>query len=924
MSDTLRNCPKCGGPIPNEAPQGLCPKCVLEQASFATESGQPTDQKSAPPSLEELALAFPHLQIIEMIGQGGMGFVFKARQPKLERFVALKILPQTLALDPAFAERFQREARVLAKLNHPNIVTIFDFGQAGGFFFLLMEFVDGVNLRQAMKLGRFTPAQALDIVPKICDALHFAHNEGILHRDIKPENILLDSRGRVKIADFGIAKILGTEAATETKAVGPQQQNVTGIVGTPNYMAPEQLERPSEVDQRADIYSLGVVFYEMLTGELPTGSFVPPSKKSPVDPRVDDVVQRTLERERERRQKSADEVRTQVETIVEHPQQAQNALPREYEYRSKRTLLGIPLLHVTWDFNAKKLRTARGLVAIGPRAIGLVAIGFEAYGLFPAGILALGVAPVGALAIGAASVGLVSFGLQATGLIGAGESVTALKHLHGGFDALLMIGISWALAGFAQREIFKQLKAAVVTSVPPVIGGSSAPASAAPDRFWKKFAVVIAAVIVTPILIGILALLAAIVIPAISKAQKKAEITRAIPVAPSAPTAPKPALPIKPAKPTVTFPHPAKLKSTDAFGPVIERVIQAPESRTNMFLDLTHGTMFTPSAEIVEVVEQSQANKDRAWTSRDISNGQRAYRYVQWIQENGIDLMFLPPSNEFNQPRVITFDCTMTPAHGENSTNWENLDAVTPHQLERAIGVLNYMRDSKEAARYGRPAPKAPAEGGVFGAAPQLDLMFPDGRVVNQLALQDSRLWFFETRAGTKGVLELSQFNKDPWSVKIRYKLLQPAKRAEKVDPTHKRMTFARPELQITNDVMTVSISSDTPMVPCQHFSALLELPNGELRTHSFSMVTNRTHASSVISWQFDPKHDGFWTAAAQDAVSQMGANLARPHTFQAGEILPVFSVTNSSGGVMTGSIEYHVHLPQPATRRGDAIVANQ
>jgi serine/threonine protein kinase len=222
----------------------------LQQAAFGTEAGQPTaESKPVPPSLEELALAFPHLQIIELVGQGGMGFVFKARQPKLERFVALKILPQTLALDLAFAERFQREARVLAKLNHPNIVTIFDFGQAGGFFYLLMEYVDGVNLRQAMKLGRFTPAQALDIVPKICDALHFAHNEGILHRDIKPENILLDARGRVKIADFGIAKILGTEAVTETKVAPQQQQNVTGVVGTPNYMAPEQLETPNKVEQ---------------------------------------------------------------------------------------------------------------------------------------------------------------------------------------------------------------------------------------------------------------------------------------------------------------------------------------------------------------------------------------------------------------------------------------------------------------------------------------------------------------------------------------------------------------------------------------------------------------------------------------------------------------------------------------------------
>src|SRR5882672_4980998 len=211
MSDTskLKSCPKCGGPIPTEAPQGLCPKCLLLQASIPTETGKGEPSKSTPPTQAELAAAFPQLEILELIGQGGMGFVFKARQRKIERLVALKILPQSLAADPAFAERFTREGRMLARLNHPNIVTIHDFGQANGLFYLLMEYVDGVNLRQAMRIGRFTPAQALAVVPKICEALQFAHNEGILHRDIKPENILLDSKGRVKIADFGIAKLLG-------------------------------------------------------------------------------------------------------------------------------------------------------------------------------------------------------------------------------------------------------------------------------------------------------------------------------------------------------------------------------------------------------------------------------------------------------------------------------------------------------------------------------------------------------------------------------------------------------------------------------------------------------------------------------------------------------------------------------------------
>ena len=307
-TEPIKSCPKCNAPIPPEAPQGLCPKCLLAAASIATEAG-PGAEANPPPSLESIAAGFPQLEILEFIGQGGMGLVFKARQPKLDRFVALKLLPQKPGADPAFCERFNREARVLARLSHPNIVAVHDFGEAGPFFYLLMEYVDGVNLRQAMRAGRFTPAQALAIVPKICDALQYAHEEGVLHRDIKPENLLLDTRGRIKIADFGIAKLLGENKDITLTASG-------SAVGTPHYMAPEQLERPQDVDQRADVYSLGVVFYEMLTGELPIGRFAPPSEKTPMDPRVDQVVLRTLEKERERRFQSAGDVKTQVEKIT--------------------------------------------------------------------------------------------------------------------------------------------------------------------------------------------------------------------------------------------------------------------------------------------------------------------------------------------------------------------------------------------------------------------------------------------------------------------------------------------------------------------------------------------------------------------------------------------------------------------------------
>ena len=307
-----KQCPKCGTPIPADAPQGLCPGCVLARAAQGTETGFQSSDRLTPPSLEAVRTAFPDLEILELIGLGGMGVVYKARQINLDRLVALKLLPHSQGSDPAFAERFHREARFLARLNHPNIVSVYDFGQAGGFCFLLLEFVDGVNLRQAMRAGRFSPDEALALVPKICSALQYAHEQGVLHRDIKPENILLDANGRVKLADFGIAKLVNEPGSGRNDITLTQSG---ARLGTPHYMAPEQVENPAGVDHRADIYSLGVVFYELLTGELPLGRFAAPSEKALLDARVDAIVLRALAKERELRQQSAAEVRTQVQGL---------------------------------------------------------------------------------------------------------------------------------------------------------------------------------------------------------------------------------------------------------------------------------------------------------------------------------------------------------------------------------------------------------------------------------------------------------------------------------------------------------------------------------------------------------------------------------------------------------------------------------
>lgn len=315
-ASSTKTCPQCGGSLADSGPAGLCPRCLMA-LSFKTDSvltGAEPAMPATPLPPEAIAPHFPQLEILECLGRGGMGVVYKARQKSLNRFVALKILAPERIRDPQFAVRFSREAQALAALDHPNIVTVYDFGQVGGFYYLLMEFVDGVSLRQLLRERPCTPEEALAIVPAICEALQFAHDRGIVHRDIKPENILLNKAGQVKIADFGVAKMLGNGAE---KASGPAgADNVTLCGGTPGYMAPEQKAAPQRVDSRADIYSLGVVFYEMLTGELPGKPLEPPSRKVQIDIRLDEVVLQALEREPEHRYQHVSEVRTKVQTIV--------------------------------------------------------------------------------------------------------------------------------------------------------------------------------------------------------------------------------------------------------------------------------------------------------------------------------------------------------------------------------------------------------------------------------------------------------------------------------------------------------------------------------------------------------------------------------------------------------------------------------
>lgn len=307
-------CPECKTTL-DAALGGLCPTCLLRQGlEIETEGPAPERGIWDPPPSKDLAAIFPDLDVLELIGRGGMGAVYKARQHHLNRIVAVKVLPPEIGTDAAFASRFAREAQAMARLNHPNIVSIHDFGYTEHLCFFVMEYVDGINLRQRLAKGPLAAAEALPLIMQICDALQYAHSQGIVHRDIKPDNILISQEGQVKIADFGLAKLLLGQGAGEP-ALEQKILLATGkAFGTPHYMAPEQFSAPMTVDHRADIYSLGIVIYQMLTGELPQEPrCIPLSQKNEaLDPRLDPVVSRALEREPGRRYQSMGEIRTEL------------------------------------------------------------------------------------------------------------------------------------------------------------------------------------------------------------------------------------------------------------------------------------------------------------------------------------------------------------------------------------------------------------------------------------------------------------------------------------------------------------------------------------------------------------------------------------------------------------------------------------
>ncbi len=251
-----------------------------------------------PPAPAELASHFPDLEVIEVLGHGGMGVVYKGRQPILDRLVAIKVIRPDLQTDHGFQERFLHEARTLAKLRHPYIVTVFDARKADGLYCLVMEYVEGASLRQLLGEGSITQRDVVDFVPQVTEALQHAHESGVVHRDIKPENVLVDPRGRVRLVDFGLATLFGPEVpGAVPTTTGWSARSATWLLN--------RSRRPAMFDHRADIYSTGVVCYEMLARELPGPDRVPPSRKAATDPRLDPIVIRAIEHDRDRRYQEA-------------------------------------------------------------------------------------------------------------------------------------------------------------------------------------------------------------------------------------------------------------------------------------------------------------------------------------------------------------------------------------------------------------------------------------------------------------------------------------------------------------------------------------------------------------------------------------------------------------------------------------------
>ncbi|HEU5074864.1 MAG TPA: serine/threonine-protein kinase [Polyangiaceae bacterium] len=324
--EVSRTCQRCGRSVPGDRFQ-VCPACLISEDE------------------PDVVIAQGTLKLGQELGHGGMGTVFRARHLRLGRDVAVKFLPAELADSAEFRTRFAREAHALALLNHPNIVTIHDYGEEDGQGYIVMELVEGSTLAEQLPLA---PERAIGIVLQICEALSYAHQQGIVHRDIKPGNVLLDHNGRVKVTDFGLARMAG-DAARGWTLTSPDR-----ALGTLYYMAPEVLQGAAPSAQ-ADVYALGMLLYESMTGALPVGEF------ERLPGAVDHVLRRAIAQLPAKRHASVDEFASELRRARHHVGQPRGELPPA----EKQWFRAVVLLYAT----ASAILGWALLVSLTPRAL---------------------------------------------------------------------------------------------------------------------------------------------------------------------------------------------------------------------------------------------------------------------------------------------------------------------------------------------------------------------------------------------------------------------------------------------------------------------------------------------------------------------------------------------------------------------------
>ena len=307
-----------GDTIAGPSDLGGSPPSIREVAAGGGGAAAAVAPDLPPPPQQQSESPLPGYVVLEELGRGGMAVVFKARQISLDRIVALKIMAERLAADPDFVKRFEREAKALAALNHPNITSVYDRGQAGKKIFFVMEFVEGRALRDVLEDvgGRIPPERALQLMIQVAEALAYVHDRGTIHRDIKPENVLVTAEDVVKVTDFGLAAMVNEGV----------NHNLTGanmMMGTLNYMPPEQRADAKSVDHRADIYSYGVMLYEVLTGTVPLGKWSPATELVPeLDFRLDEIISQCLKNNRNDRYQSISEARDALKEVLDGPGQS--------------------------------------------------------------------------------------------------------------------------------------------------------------------------------------------------------------------------------------------------------------------------------------------------------------------------------------------------------------------------------------------------------------------------------------------------------------------------------------------------------------------------------------------------------------------------------------------------------------------------